>query len=138
MVLSVFDSFFRDARAGVFPQLNDRNDLWRLLVLRTARKAVSLVRHERAEKRGGGRVESCDELEQVLGDEPSPPFAAQVAEEYRRLLALLPDEELRQIAVWKMEGYTLEQIGFNLDYEPRTVKRRLQLIRCLWKQEAPP
>src|SRR5689334_19253132 len=46
VALSVFDSFCRDAGAGAFPQLTDRTDLWRLLVVRTARKAVSLVRHE--------------------------------------------------------------------------------------------
>jgi DNA-directed RNA polymerase specialized sigma24 family protein len=136
VVLSVFESFCRHARAGAFPQLSDRNDLWRLLVVRTARKAVSLVRRERAQKRGGnGRADASDEeLRQVLGDEPTPDFAAEVAEECRRLLGLLPDD-LRQLALWKMEGHTLDEIALRLGCVPRTIKRRLQLIRSLWKQE---
>ena len=41
---------------GRFPQLRDRNNLWGLLVLITARKAVNLAKHERRQKRGGGRA----------------------------------------------------------------------------------
>ena len=42
--------------AGQFPQLDDRDDLWRLLVTITARKAVAAIRHQTRQKRGGGPV----------------------------------------------------------------------------------
>src|SRR5262249_14074170 len=99
VALSAFDSFCRGVARGRFPQLRDRNNLWGLLVLITARKAVDLARHERRQKRGGGRVATevtqsgaADSsgvespIDQVVGREPTPEFAAQVAEEYRRLL----------------------------------------------------
>jgi hypothetical protein len=41
--LSAFDSFCRGAEQGRFPQLNNRDDLWRLLVLITSRKAYDLA-----------------------------------------------------------------------------------------------
>jgi hypothetical protein len=37
VALSVFDSFCRGAERGRFPQLSDRDDLWRLLVVITGR-----------------------------------------------------------------------------------------------------
>ena len=56
MALSAFDSFCRGVAAGRFPQLDDRENLWRLLVILTARKAFDQVRDERRQKRGGGAV----------------------------------------------------------------------------------
>src|SRR5206468_6738159 len=47
VALSAFASFCRNAEAGRFPQLADRDDLWRLLVTLTERKAFNLVRDER-------------------------------------------------------------------------------------------
>jgi DNA-directed RNA polymerase specialized sigma24 family protein len=77
-------------------------------------------------------------FDQVAGREPTPDFAAQCAEEYGRLLGLLGDDELRRIAVLKMEGYTDEEVAAQLGCVPRTVRRRLQLIRKRWlKQLAP-
>src|SRR4051812_20120134 len=39
--LSAFDSFCAGADRGRFPQLADRDDLWRLLVVITARKVLA-------------------------------------------------------------------------------------------------
>jgi DNA-directed RNA polymerase specialized sigma24 family protein len=75
----------------------------------------------------------------VIGWEPTPEFAAQMAEECRRLLDALPDAEVRSIAVWKMEGRTTEEIADRLGVVPRDPsgarERRLRLIRTLWGEE---
>jgi DNA-directed RNA polymerase specialized sigma24 family protein len=147
VALSAFDSFCRGAERGCFPQLDDRNNLWRLLVTLTARKAFDLVRDARCQKRGGGEVRGESALvgrddaeaglEQIVGREPTPAFAAQVADECRRLLGILDTDELRQIAVWKMEGDTTEQIAARLDCAPSTVERKLRRIRGIWAEERP-
>ena len=148
VALSAFNSFCRGAAQGRYPQLADRDDLWRLLVVITARKAADLVVRQRRLKQGGGKLrgESAlldpatphgGDIEQVVGGEPPPEFAAQVAEECRRLLAKLGDEELRAIAVWKMEGYSNEQIAERLGRAQATVERRLRVIRKLWENERP-
>src|SRR5262245_47235933 len=46
VALSAFDSFCRRAQLGCFPQLSDRDDLWQLLVVLTARKAARLRRDQ--------------------------------------------------------------------------------------------
>src|SRR5436309_4711052 len=56
VALSAFDSFCRGAEQGRFPRLTDRDDLWRLLVTITARKAYQLALHEGRRKRGGNAV----------------------------------------------------------------------------------
>jgi DNA-directed RNA polymerase specialized sigma24 family protein len=142
VALSAFDSFCRGAAQGRFPQLGDRNNLWKLLVTLTARKAIDLVQYESRQKRGGGERQSDSPdaeqaLEEVVATEPAPDFAAQVAEEFCRLLARLGDVELRNVALWKMEGYTNAEIAARLGCAEVTVERRLRLIRKNWEQEAP-
>jgi FixJ family two-component response regulator len=44
-------------------------------------------------------------------------------------------QALRLIAVWKMEGYHNQEIAAKLGCVPRTVERKLVLIRTLWSQE---
>jgi DNA-directed RNA polymerase specialized sigma24 family protein len=140
VALSAFDSFCRGAERGRFPRLDDRDDLWQVLVLLTARKACRLMAHERRLKRGGGAVHHAsalaeDEevgLAEVIGREPTPAFAAQVAEECRRLLDGLGDAELRAVAVAKMEGHSNADIAARLEVTERTVERRLGVIRKLW------
>jgi DNA-directed RNA polymerase specialized sigma24 family protein len=147
--LSAFDSLCHGAAHGRFPQLADRDDLWKLLVVITARKALDQMQRRGRQKRGGGRVmgesalvgpggdEGGGGLDQVVGQEPSPEFAAMVAEEHRRLLDMLGDDTLRQIAVWKMEGYTNEEIRVRLGCALRTVANKLELIRRTWTAERP-
>ena len=54
VALSVFRCLCEGASRGRFPELEDRDDLWRLLVTLTERKAYNLARDERRLKRGGG------------------------------------------------------------------------------------
>src|SRR5215831_2217195 len=85
VTLSALDSFFRGAEQGRFPQLHDRDDLWHLLLVITERKAVDLVNHEKAQKRGEGMVRhegsfagdsSAAAFDNIAGREPTPKEAA--------------------------------------------------------------
>src|SRR5262245_45318092 len=137
IALSALDSFRRAAEAGRFPRLSDRDDLWQVLMMLTARKAIDAVRRERALKRHGRQVAAEGPFfETIVGDEPTPSFAAEVAEQFRILLDCLGDDELRQIAVWKLEGYTNPEIAGKIDKSLATVERKLQLIRRKWESDS--
>ncbi len=152
VALSAFDSFCSGAKQGRFPRVTGRDDLWPLLVTITARKALQLLRRQGRKKRGGGAVRGDsafqagpaggdDEepgLEQVVGSEPTPEFAAQMAEECQRLLGQLSQGDLREVAILKMEGYSNEEIAAKLGCVPRTIERKVALIRTLWEELAPP
>ncbi|MFL5338638.1 MAG: ECF-type sigma factor [Gemmataceae bacterium] len=143
VALSAFDSFCRNAARGRFPELLDREGLWRLLVVVTVRKAAHLVRDQGRQKRGGGaaaastphnEIDDGPTLERILSQDPSPEVAAEMAEEYRRLLERLGDAELKDIAVARMEGCSVEEIATKQHCAPRSIKRRLQLIRSIWEK----
>src|SRR5258708_5249703 len=118
VALSAFNSFCAAAQQGRFPKLNDRNDLWQVLVMLTARKAIAAIRKEQAAKRpplapqpDDGDSSSALGIDHLIGTEPTPSFAAEIAEECRCLLNQLDDDDLRMIAVLKLEGYTNEEIA---------------------------
>jgi DNA-directed RNA polymerase specialized sigma24 family protein len=140
VALSAFDSFCRAAQAGRFPRLDDRTDLWQILVLITVRKAIDLLRHEARPSRGRGKVRSLtdlsrDGLEAIGGDEPTPELAAQLAEEYQRLIEQLGEPTLQSVATFKLEGYTDDEIAARLGCVTRTVERKLARIRGIWARE---
>ena len=141
VALSAFDSFCRGVEQGRFPDLKDRDGLWALLVLITVRKAADLIQYNRRDRRGGGRVRGdsalagrqgdagADGLAQIESGDPTPDLAAQLAEEFQRLLDRLGSDELRAIAVWKLEGYTNAEVAAQLGCAAVSIERRLRLIR---------
>ena len=139
--LSAFDSFCRRAARGQFPDLKDRDGLWALLVVLTARKAADLVKGVYRDKRGGGQVRGDSALraadgdsgaggfDDLEGDGPTPEEAAILAEEVERLLGRLRDPRLRQAALLKLEGHTNAEIAARQECSEVTVERRFALIR---------
>jgi len=149
VVISVFDKFSRAARDGSFKKLDDREDLWQILVLLTTHKAINQRKHDARQKRGGGKVrgESVFQnaasdnspfgLGQVVSGEPTPEFAAEVAESCREMLDRLPDETMRGVALARMEGHSNKEIASLLQCTERTVERKLSRIRKIWETELP-
>lgn len=144
VALSAFDSFCQGVEKQRFPRLNDQHDLWRLLVSITVHKVLHVIRDGNRMKRGGkfreltgldGSSDAVAAVNQVVGREPSPEFAAEVADEYARLNKALRSAELEQLAVWKLEGYTNEEIAEKWNRSVRTVERKLNLIRQIWLKE---
>ncbi len=143
VALSAMNSFYRGMAQQRFDTLKNREDLWKLLVTITARKASAKLRRHYAQKRGGGgiRGESVfqqdddsmrDGIGNVLGREPTPELALGVAENCQVLLDKLGDDMLRQIALMTLEGYRTEEIASKLGCVRRTVERKLERIRETW------
>ena len=139
--LSAFDSLCRGATQGRFPKLTDRHSLWPLLALITARKMYDAANRERRQKRGGGLVKAESELagrcglpfalDEILAREPTPQAAAAMNEQCGRLLEQLSPQD-RQIVLSKLEGYTNHEIAERLQVTPRTIERKLNLVRRTW------
>ena len=150
--LSAFESLCVGLAKGRFPRLADRDDLWGLLVVITTRKVQAQARRRLRQKRGGGQVRPAsdlagpasddeddnDLLARAVSSEPTPEFAAMVAEEYRRLLDRLGDDVLRKVAVLRMEGFTTDAIAGQLACARRTVARQLALIRQILSTDPEP
>ena len=141
--ISAFESFHRGALQGRFPRLRDRNDLWQVLMLITARNAINLAKHEARQKRGGGTVvplsssgvedEEGPFFVELISKEPDPGFVAELLEQFQLRLAMLPKKELQEVARLKMQGHTNREIAQLQGCVSGTVERRLRLICQLWK-----
>lgn len=141
------NSLFRGMQSGRFPNLNDREDLWKLLLTIAARKAGKEIRSNLTTKRGGGMIRGesvfCkpgDQMAQgldmhAIALEPTPDFADDFVSEFEQQMGKLEDDVLRNIAVLKLEGYTNEEIGKKLQCATRSVERKLRRIRGIWNPE---
>jgi DNA-directed RNA polymerase specialized sigma24 family protein len=143
VAVAAFQSFYRAIARQNLPQMNNRDDLWRLLFAVTTRKAIDLRRRADAGRRSVANASpkaalADTVLEDLLSREPDPGFATLVKDEFSRLLEQLPDDDLqlRQIVVMKLEGHTNAEIGLRCGCSLRTVERRLWLIRQTWEQTA--
>jgi DNA-directed RNA polymerase specialized sigma24 family protein len=71
-------------------------------------------------------------LDRIDSDGPTPAEAALLNEALEQRFQRLNDPGLRQIALWKLEGYTNQEIAGKLECTLRTVERKLERIRAYW------
>ena len=142
IVLSVFDSFYEAVEKGRFPDLSDRDDLWRLLLTMAARKVIDKRRHDQRQRRGGGIVmhslDAGDEesvIIEAIGNEPSPEIVLMMQESIEKLFSHLGVGQLQDLAGAKLEGYSNAEIAERFGCSERTIERRLHLIREKLQQE---
>ena len=146
VALSAFNSLCRGAKEGRFEAVQDRDDLWRLLVAITHQKVVDEIRRGTSQKRGGGEVrgESAfiditnlnkDGINNAQGLKPTPEFMAAVDDQHQNLMEQLRDDSLRELCQMRMEGYSNDEIAERLGITTRSVERKLQLIREKWSRE---
>jgi RNA polymerase sigma factor (sigma-70 family) len=141
---SMYKSFCIRQRRGDF-DLANRDELWNLLVRITIRKARNTANRHRQDKRDVRREDAAAAvdhsgadlpgtiLDQIDSDGPTPAEAALLNEALERRFQMLNDPGLRQIALWKLEGYTNPEIAAQLDCTLRTVERKLERIRAYWE-----
>ena len=117
VALSTLNALCQAAQHGRLANVQDRHDLWRLLVTCTLNRARNLRSHEnRLKRRAELVVETGPRPEAGLGNvpstEPTPEEAAQLADELRHVMQRLdaedPTQRLREVALLKLEGYTVE------------------------------
>ncbi len=147
VALLAFNSMCRGVSEGRFEKLENRDDLWQILVALASRKAVDQIRKNVSHKRGSGTVRGDSIVMSIGGDEPggfevfmsqepSPDMIATVEEQCRLMLNRLPDDTLRQLATLRLEGYSNEEIAEKANLSLRSVERKLAVIREVWSQDA--
>jgi DNA-directed RNA polymerase specialized sigma24 family protein len=76
-------------------------------------------------------------LSELVSATPTPDFLVALEEQYVRLLDTLRNDQLREIAVLRIEGYTIEEIATKIGIGRRAIERKLKLIRSKWKHGVP-
>ncbi len=145
--VSAFRSLCRGIEAQRFPEVGDRGNLWALLVVITSRKIANRFRYEHQQRRDSNQTlsesmlqpsDSSDVglMQSLPSNEPTPAFAAEVADMSEYLMSQLPDMDLRKLVLLKLEGHTNEDAAELMKITRRTVQRKLELIRRIWLESA--
>lgn len=140
IALSAFNSFCVGLRQGRFEELSGRDNLWRLLMVITARKVADQFAFDHRSKRDSNRVARNGHLEEddlignLVSREPTPEMVAEFADQLAYLLKVLVHEDLQQITLLKMEGCTNAEIARRFDRSLTTIERKLRTIRSIWSQ----
>lgn len=137
VALDAFATLCDGIREGRY-EIANRNALWSLLGVITINGARKRSRNEKRLRRGGSftRTKSNDKtLDSITTNELSPEDSYFALEECKRLLSILPNENLKRLAVLKVDGYTNEEVAEIMNCTRRSVQRRLKLIREIWTNE---
>ncbi|PHS03381.1 MAG: hypothetical protein COA78_17930 [Blastopirellula sp.] len=138
VALSALDAFITQHNAGKYPDIQGRDDVWKLLAVITRRKALNVIRSEMSQRRGGGKQTNLsDALMQSFEAGPSPLQAAELLDEARRLIDHTLDgrSNLQVIATRKLQGANNTELAEELKVSRRTIERKLEVIRMLWQED---
>lgn len=136
LAVSVFDAMVKLAKEDRYADLASRDELWGLLIVIARRKMVNRARYRSRQRRGGSlKSDPLVDPDHLVSNDPDPELSAIVEDECQHLLNLLDDDDLRMIALLKLEGKTGSEIARQLDVSERTIKRRSVLIRKRWEME---
>ena len=142
IVVSAMKSFCIGLRDGRFPELSNRESLWRLLLTITLRKIADKKNYDRRSKRDISKLQSSSsvgseqeaDVNDFISREPNPEIAAECAEQIGRLLESLEHKDLKKVALMKMEGYTNCEIAQEVGCSLASIERKLRTIRSIWSQ----
>lgn len=142
ILVSVFDRFFRAAGEDRFARLDDRDDLWQILLMLTERRVADEYRRALRVKRGGRRAIAQSDLNavddmsfhEIAERQLGPEFIATFNDSLARTLARLTDETTKEVALLKLEGHANRDIAGKLSISIRSVERKLRVIRQVWRE----
>lgn len=137
LALSAINAFQQCVKNGRYDQIEDRFDVWHLLVTIVERKVIDHVRKEHAKKRGAGNVHGDSFsiglnhfAEFGLNHEEKIDFLDQL----NSVLNQLEDPELTQVVYAKIEGFSNSEIAEKIGRSVSSVERKLRLARQIWSK----
>ncbi len=138
VAISTFQVLCSKLREGRYPDLADRDELWQLMLKVLVRKILRRAEYEAALKR-------TSSLTKVIANSPAGPLinladhravSHEIGDECERLISRLDDPNLVQLVIWKLDGFTNDEIAIKMNRTRRTVQRMLALVRNLWLLES--
>jgi RNA polymerase sigma-70 factor, ECF subfamily len=135
VVQSVFRTFFRRCASGEF-RIDSSDEIWRLLVTLTLRKARYQARHHLAGKRdAAAEVPAVAGLAEAVSREPGSAEAAELVDRIEGLLRGLPDF-YSLVLERRLQGHAVADVAADLSVSRQTVYRALELLQRRLAREA--
>lgn len=137
-----FSQFLRCVKIGRFKKMENRSDLWQVLVMLTVRRALDHIDVEMAERRGnrklcdpGGLPDDRITMDHFADSVPTPEYLCQLAEELELRFDQLGNNRLRRVARMKLEGCFNHEIAEHEQVSVRSIERDVSAIREQWSDE---
>lgn len=147
VALSTLRTYFRRVKSGDLTNVEDVEDLWRLLKTIMIRKTNDLFKREFAQKRGGrvhigsesqsnssSESDNNDLLSQTSAKSPGPDYFVELFDWFNIEFERLRDEFDRDVVLLRLQGATHSDIAEMLACHPKTVQRSLECIQSLWSR----
>jgi len=124
-----------------FPALQNRGQLWQMLVIITTRKILNSAKFHDREKRGGGKVKGASAIERgaeikmlngLFAQNSDPAAFVEFELTCQELLNALPDEGYRRITLMRLEGFSNKEIALKIGCSSRTIDRKLDAVALVW------
>jgi hypothetical protein len=136
----VLEAVVRNIAEGRYPDLQDRDDLWFLMLAITQRRISSILKRDSRQKAQPSSQTSLTELlemyEGELADvalEGDPEHVAiEIGDCWQELMRILPNDEFREIAKLKLEFHSNRQISSMLKLTSKYIDRKVAEIQRLW------
>lgn len=139
--IEAFQSMLAGIREGRLDGINSRDELWILLTVIAGRRVASHIEEESRDKRRSGESLRLEAMafgsNSVVDDEDGPALLVELEETIQRLFDLLSGQHVHQIARMRLSGHLVAEIAEILKISPRTVQRKLSLIRRIWLESQP-
>lgn len=131
--------FCLNATSGNYPDLDDRQQLWDLLVVYTLNRIRKHLRECNRNKRSGmHRLVFEFKRSQAIEDLRSPEAPTIMADMVQSWLDRLdredPSGQLKQIAIWSMEDISGSEIARIMKKRKSAILQQIRLIRLLWEE----
>lgn len=134
-VISALRSFFSGIKNGGLSQVQDNQDLWRVLATITARKAIRQWRVYQKQSGEGGKITRGIDLQNLVSRQPAPEVEAQILEEFQQRIDSLDNPVLKKIVWLKLEGLETSEIAERLSLHVRSIQRKLKLVESTWLED---
>lgn len=139
---NAFVALFDGIKHNRFDRVRNRDELWQMLTLIAARKSINERRRLDRDRRGGGKVRGgsafgpggINSVVDFLQRDLSPDRCAELQELSSQLLEALPNDDFRQVVIYRMAGYSNREIAEMMECVERTIERRLNQVRQKWTE----
>lgn len=141
LAVGAMREIWEGAREGRFRRLQNREDLWQLLVVITSRKAANVHRRQNARRKAVRRRSDFHssvvlEFLEVIESPPTESLIDQIPLSCNDLLSRLEERD-RDIALMRLAGHSNTEIADNQGCSVATVERCLRNIRFVWSEYDP-
>jgi DNA-directed RNA polymerase specialized sigma24 family protein len=122
--------------------VRNRDELWQMLTLIGARRSTNVrIKHD-CQKNGSGKIQGesvfgsrgMGDLADFIQRELAPEDYIELKEMIEELLNQLPNQQVREVALLRMSGYSNAEIAEKIGRVERTVELKLNLIRSIWSK----